>query len=85
MQLIGKQVGNYLLKRRLGQGGMGEVYAAEDQVLKRQVAVKIMLQVIPHRSLKFRANIKNHRPIGDRQQERSLKGSRSAAEEEKEA
>ena len=38
-----------------------------------------------YRSLKFQADITNHRPAEDRQQERSPRGSKSAAEEEKEA
>jgi eukaryotic-like serine/threonine-protein kinase len=37
-----KQLGQYVLKRRLGAGGMGEVYQAEHQLLKRPCAVKLI-------------------------------------------
>jgi eukaryotic-like serine/threonine-protein kinase len=38
--LIGKEVGRFHIQGRLGGGGMGEVYLAEDTGLKRQVALK---------------------------------------------
>jgi serine/threonine protein kinase len=38
----GKRVGDFHLLRRLGQGGMGQVYLAEQISLKRKVAIKTM-------------------------------------------
>ncbi len=37
-----RQVGPYLLQRKLGEGGMGEVYLAEHKLLKRPCAVKFI-------------------------------------------
>jgi serine/threonine-protein kinase len=37
-----EQVGQYALKRKLGEGGMGEVYLAEHRLLKRPCAVKFI-------------------------------------------
>jgi len=40
--LSGRQLGDFRLLRRLGRGAMAEVYLAEQDLLKRRVAVKIL-------------------------------------------
>src|SRR5205807_1682526 len=40
--LTGRTLGDFRIVRRLGQGGMGQVYLAEQLSLKRKVALKIL-------------------------------------------
>jgi eukaryotic-like serine/threonine-protein kinase len=44
--LTGRQLGDYQILRRLGRGGMAEVYLAEQLSLRRQVAIKVLRRTL---------------------------------------
>ncbi len=41
-KMIGKEINGFLIKEKLGQGGMAEVYKAIDFKLEREVAIKFL-------------------------------------------
>jgi len=59
--LIGNQLGHYRILAKLGEGGMGEVYRAEDSRLGREVAIKVLPPAVaqdPERLARFEREAK---------------------------
>jgi serine/threonine protein kinase/sugar lactone lactonase YvrE len=50
----GAQIGHYKILSLLGTGGMGEIYLAEDSILGRQVALKILYESLVDASVRFK-------------------------------
>ena len=39
---VGQRIGNYRIRRKLGQGGMGAVYEAVQEEIGRRAAIKVL-------------------------------------------
>ncbi len=48
--MVGKTISHYKVLEKIGQGGMGEGYLAEDGRLNRKVALKILPQHLSERA-----------------------------------
>lgn len=61
--LVGKTVGPYRIEKKLGEGGMGDVYLAEDTRLSREVALKFLSAPFLHDNWARRQLVREARAV----------------------
>src|SRR5438105_8032589 len=49
MSLSGRSIGNYQIKAKLGEGGMGAVYLGEHPLIGKRVAIKVLLEELANK------------------------------------
>ena len=67
--MIGETIKEFKLTRRLGKGGMGEVWEAEQQIVHTRVAIKLLLADISSDTLPILAILRGEDEEEDDEEE----------------
>ncbi|MBM4076845.1 MAG: serine/threonine protein kinase, partial [Planctomycetes bacterium] len=62
--LVGENVGKYLIRGLLGEGGMGAVYLAFDPLIEREVALKVLAEGVGNSEVALQRFLGEARAIG---------------------